>query len=137
MELKYITKENFSKYGFILDFSEPNKEGWEVLTKVKEAGWRIAILEIDRKSATRLERHPGSKETFEPLSGVSVLLLAKDTPMNFEAFLLDKPVCLNEGIWHEVFALSEKAKFKITENDEVKCEYFNFEKPFGFKFDFL
>ncbi|MGC8764920.1 MAG: ureidoglycolate lyase [Brevinematia bacterium] len=136
-ELKYITKESFSKYGFVIDFNNPNSEGWEILTKVSKEGWRIAILEIERKAAKRLERHPDSIETFEPMSGIGVLLVASERPENFEVFLLDKPVCLNKGVWHEVFSLSERAKFKITENDEVECEYYNFKTPFGFSFDFF
>jgi len=135
--LKYITKESFARYGFVIDFNNPNSEGWEILTKVSDKGWRIAVLEIDRKNAKRLERHPCSIETFEPMSGVAILLVSRDNPEDFEVFLLDKPVCLNAGIWHEVFSLSEKAKFKITENDEVECEYYNLENPFGFNFDFL
>ncbi len=136
-ELKYITKENFKKYGMVLDFSSKDVSVWEILFKVKDSGWRIAILEIDRHSATRVERHPDSIETFEPLSGISLLLVSDKDPEGFEVFLLDKPVCLNKGIWHEVIALSEKAKFKITENDEVVCEYHDFDKPFGFLVDYL
>lgn len=136
-ELKYITRESFKKYGCILDFSRDDTSVWEILFKVKDNGWRIAILEIDRHFATRLERHPDSIETFELISGISILLASDKNPKDFQVFLLDKPVCLNKGIWHEVIALSDKAKFKITENDEVTCEYFDFDKPFGFSFDFL
>lgn len=135
--LKNITKETFSPYGFILDFSKPNPEGWEILTTTPDRGWRIAILEIDRKKATRLERHPDSLETFEPLEGQAILLTARNNPDDFEAFLLDRPVCLYRGVWHEVISLTEKAKLKITENNKVSCRYYNLPTAFGIRLDFI
>lgn len=137
-ELKYINKESFEKYGYILDFSQgENKEGWEILFKEKSSGFRIAIYEIDRHFTTRLERHPDSMETFEPISGISFILLADKNPEEFEVFLLDKPICLKRGVWHEVISISEKSRFKIVENDEVPCEYYELKKRFGFFLDYL
>jgi ureidoglycolate hydrolase len=135
-QIKYINNESFAKYGYILDFTGNQKDGWEILFKEKSSGFRIAIFEIERHSAKRLERHPESMETFEPISGISMILLADSNPEDFEVFLLDKPVCLKRGIWHEVITISEKSKFKIVENDEVESEFYDFDKPFGFKVDF-
>jgi hypothetical protein len=56
-------------------------------------------------------------------------LAEHESPENIRAFLLDKPVCLFEGVWHDVLALSSAAKVKITENLEVRSEYHNLEKP--------
>lgn len=135
--LKYLSKENFAKYGYILDFSSQNNEGWEILFKEKSSGFRIAIFEIDRKQTKRVERHPDSMETFEPISGISLILLSDKDPDDFEVFLLDKPICLKKGIWHDVISISEKSKFKIVENDEVICEYHDFDRPFGYFLDFI
>ena len=135
-EIKYINKENFNKYGYIIDFTKDG-DGWEILFKEKSTGFRIAIFEIDRKKIDRLERHIDSMETFEPLNGIGLILLADKNPDDFEVFLLDKPICLKKGIWHEVIAVSEKAKYKIVENDEVESEFHNFKKPFGFYVDFI
>ncbi len=134
-QIKYINKENFERYGYILDFSK-DPIGWEILFKEKSSGFRIAIFEIDRKKVDKLERHPESMETFEPMSGIGLILLADKDPDDFEVFLLDKPICLKRGIWHEVISISEKAKYKIVENDEVESEFHYFDKPFGFYFDF-
>jgi ureidoglycolate hydrolase len=131
-EVLTLSKEKFDRYGKILEFSLGKKE-WEILVTEKKIGWRIALLEIERREIKRLERHPDSMETFEPVSGMGLLSVADKDPGDFEVFILDRPVCLYKGIWHEVATLTEKAKFKITENYDVKCEYFDFEKPFVFK----
>jgi len=136
-EIKFIDDKNFVKYGYILDFTGNEKDGWEILFKEKSSGYRIAIFEIERQSTKRLERHPDSMETFEPIFGTSLILLADKNPKNFEVFLLDKPICLKRGIWHEVITISKRSKFKIVENDEVETEFFDFEKPFGVKVDFI
>jgi len=68
-----------------------------------------------------MENHPNTKETFEPISGAPILIVAVGkTPESPEAFLLDKPIVLNEGVWHDVLALSENAVMRINENTEVQ-----------------
>ena len=132
LPLKTLNPKDFEKYGTIIDLRPGSIDGWDILIKVPEGGWRIAVLEYTRKTAKRLECHSNSKETFEPMEGVSVMLCAEaQSPDKMEAFLLDKPVCLNEGVWHEVFCLSERAKVKITENFDVPCEYRNFQNEVG------
>lgn len=122
--IRFITQETFEKYGMVIELKPHSKDGWEVVVTAPVSGWRIAVLEFSRRTAGRLENHPSSKESFEPLKGTAVLLVAENSaPENFEAFLLDQPVCLNEGVWHEVISLSEAAQVKITENLEVDCEY--------------
>ena len=124
-EIKNITIGDFSKYGVIIDLTPHCSGGWEILVKSENTGWRIAVLEFSTKTARNLECHPLSKESFEPLSGTALLILAlNDNPQDFEVFLLDKPVCLNEGIWHQVISCSEASKVKITENLEVTSEYY-------------
>ena len=76
-----------------------------------------------------MENHPFSKESFEPLKGITVLLVAEhETPEEYQAFVLDKPVCLKKGIWHQVLALTPEAQVKITENLEVASEFYEYEK---------
>ena len=53
----------------------------------------------------------------------------KRQPEEFQAFLLDKPVCLNKGVWHQVLTPAGKASIKITENLEVESEYWELPQP--------
>ena len=65
-------------------------------------------------------------ETFEPLAGVTVLLVAEhETPEEYRAFVLDKPVCLKKGVWHQVLSLTPEASVKITENKDVYSEFYD------------
>lgn len=129
-EIKNITKDNFSKYGVVIDSKPEFIDGkFEVLISEKNYGWRIAIYEYIRKGTKKLENHPTSKESFEPLIGVSLLIVAENPrPSEFEVFLLDKPICLYEGVWHQVLSLSEVAQVKITENYDVNSEFYEFDE---------
>lgn len=63
------------------------------------------------------------------MSGCSLLIVAEhNSPDEFEVFLLDQPVCLNERVWHQVISLSEKTVVKNTENLEVSCVYHELSK---------
>lgn len=123
-KIQTLTTAVFNKYGTILQFTEKMSDGWEILVASDSPGWRIALLEFSRKSTRMLEYHPDSKESFEPVSGVCLLITAgHETPDEYEVFLLDQPVCLDAGVWHQVISLSEKSLVKITENLEVACVY--------------
>jgi len=123
LELKTINKSNFGRYGVILEHVNL-AEGYESLIKVDSKGWVWAILTFGNRSIKRLERHPTSKESFEPVSGTSVIALAPPgAPDSVELFLLDRAVVLNEGVWHEVMSLSDVSTLKITENNDVTDEY--------------
>lgn len=124
MEIKTLNPTAFKPYGQLIAFTDAKEDGWEIVVTHKSAGWRVALLEFSRKAATRLEHHPNSKETFEPISGVALLIVAKhDSPEDYEVFLLDQPISINPGIWHEVISLSEMTQVKITENLDVTCVY--------------
>jgi ureidoglycolate hydrolase len=128
-QIRYINQEVFQKYGTVIELKPYSKDGWEIVVKVEDAGWRIAVLEFGRRSTAKLEKHPRSKESFEPLNGSALLIVAESSsPQDFEVFFLDTPVCLNEGIWHQVISLSETCTVKITENLEVACEYYDFKE---------
>jgi ureidoglycolate hydrolase len=96
---------------------------FEVLLKQKSKGWRIGYLILRNKKFRSLENHPNSLETFEPVSGSAIIALADNrNPGKFKAFLLDKPVVIKKGVWHNVAAVSGRCEIKIFENIDVKTE---------------
>lgn len=132
LPLQPITPERFAKFGDVLDWQNDfGEEGFHIITRAEDPiGWRLAVLLVKHDHITRLERHPTSKESFEPVSGVAVLCLAPpEDPTAVEAFLLDKAIVLNKGVWHDVFALSDEALIKIAENLTVTGEFHEFDAP--------
>ncbi len=128
--IQNLNKEAFAPYGDIIDFTEAQEDGWEIVVRSNGPGWRLALLEIKRQSTMRLEYHPESKESFEPISGITLLIVAAlEQPNDYQVFLLDRPICLNEKVWHQVICMSETSVMKITENLEVECVYHELEKP--------
>ena len=127
LPLKTIDIESFSRYGWIIqrppspEVAIEGKFEFSVICREEEGtGWRLAHFAVQQKSIDTLEHHPRSLESFEPISGMAILLLAEhDSPEAIEAFVLDKPVILKKGIWHAVIALSAEAEIKIAENDQV------------------
>ena len=120
MKLKTISAASFAPYGKVIAFPEGMDERFHIVYTEPNAPWRIAVLRVVEHRIEEMEEHPTTAESFEPVSGVTVLLLAQpDSPQTQEAFLLDRPVCLYPGTWHQVMALSERAQIKITENLEV------------------
>jgi ureidoglycolate hydrolase len=131
LQIKNITKENFAKYGTIIDFTgRPDDPEFEIIISHKDDPWRIAMLRVKNKDFTAMESHPSSLETFEPVEGMCLLMLSLGTEKNdYEVFLLDRPVCLNKGVWHGIATLTNVSKVKITENLEVDTEYYDLDKP--------
>lgn len=127
-ELESITRENFAPFGTVLEFPEDWPDNFCIVDTEEQQPWRIAVFRYSNKAIKVIEKHPSSKETFEPLSGVTVLLVAEtDTPEDYRAFILDKPVCLGKGIWHQVIALTPEAQVKITENLEVESVFYEYD----------
>lgn len=128
-QISNISKESFSKYGIIIDHEVTKTDHFfEVLITEENAGWRIAFFEISRKATNVMECHSASCESFEPVRGTTLLFVAENSsPENYEVFLLDKPVCLYKGIWHQVITLSEYSQIKITENFAVDSEFYYFD----------
>jgi ureidoglycolate hydrolase len=128
LEIKILIPKNFEKFGRILIPTEEENKGREnkaenylVLEKAISKGWMMAYYSVSKRFTDIMENHPNTKETFEPISGASILTVANGTtPESVEAFLLDKPVVLNEGVWHDVLALSVNATMRINENTEVQ-----------------
>lgn len=125
--IQNITIGSFKKFGSVLEFSLGYDKAFEIITRETEGGWRLAVFRYKSKTVRVIENHPESMESFEPLYGVTLLVVAENhDPEAFEVFLLDKPICLHKGIWHQVIALSEEAQVKITENNEVGSVFYEF-----------
>jgi ureidoglycolate hydrolase len=130
VKLESVTAEKFAPFGDVLEFPPEAVENFRIVVKEDSASWRLAVLRFTRHTVERLENHPASRESFEPLKGATVLLVAEhNNPAEFTAFFLDKPVCLYKGIWHDVLALTPEAQIKITENLDVNSEYYNLKEP--------
>lgn len=122
---KTISRESFGQYGVVLEHVN-QEEGYEPLVAVESRGWIWAVLTFRLKSIPRIECHLTSKESFEPVLGTTIIVVAPpEDPDDTETFLPDKAVMLHEGVWHEVMALSDMARVKITENKDVTSEYHN------------
>lgn len=130
--IKNITKESFQHYGTVIEFSEnPADPRFEVVVTESNHPWRLAVLRVVEREFDRLECHTMSMESFEPVSGIGLLIVAEHArPHQFEAFLLDKPVCLNKGVWHQMITLSSETIVKIAENLEVSSQFHYFETSF-------
>lgn len=120
-----ITAANFKKYGHVIQWQgkENKKEKNQfriVIRDSKANGWRIAYLIVREKKVDRLEQHPRSFESFEPLSGKAILYVSHPkSPTIIKSFILNKPIILHKGIWHGVVCSGKEAHIKITENSHV------------------
>ena len=121
-----LTDRNFRPYGKLIHYAGKEKKGtvrnlWRVLHREKaKVGWRVAYLVLRDKSIGRLECHPGSDETLEPMAGQTLLIVApSDHPQDMVYFRLDKPVIVFKGVWHGLITLTPETEIKITENLSV------------------
>ena len=127
--LQSVQRETFLPYGEVLEFPAGIEKTFCIITTEEKEPWRLAVFRYTNKEIQRMECHPTSRESFEPLHGLTVLVVAThENPEEYEAFILDKPVCLKKGIWHQVLALTEEAQVKIVENLEVQSEFYDLEK---------
>lgn len=133
MEIKKLNSKNFRKYGRIIEYPNMQAKGntrnlWRIVhTEDAKVGWRIAYLVLRDKTVGRLERHPKSDETFEPIAGETLFFVSDSEDYSkIECFYLDKPIVLNKGMWHALITLGEESEIKIVENAKVKCEYLKF-----------
>lgn len=128
-EIEVITRETFAPFGTVLEFPETTADDFYIVDTEEKEPWRIAVFRYRNHSIRRIECHPASKESFEPLSGITLLLAAEaGHPEEYHIFLLDRPVCLKKGVWHQVLSLSSEAQVKITENLEVESVFYDLEK---------
>jgi len=125
MKINKLTHKAIRPYGVIIDAKCVKDDGrgncFGILMKEKSKGWRIGYLIVRDKKIKRLESHPDSLETFEPAKGKAVIAFAPGRyPDKIKVFLLDKPVVVKKGVWHEVAAFSRRAEIKIFENISVR-----------------
>lgn len=117
--LQIITEETFAPYGTIIALNPEKTDSFQVVLAEEDVpGWRIAVSNLTNKRTVQtLGLHPNTRESFEPLSGTAVIVVAvQEEPDQIQAFLLDKPICLFKNTWHHLIALSETASVKIMEN---------------------
>lgn len=133
--IQKITAQKFRRYGYLIDYPKKHLKGttrnlWRIVaTESKGFGWRIAYLIVRDKKIRRLEQHPYSMESFEPVKGKSLLYVAsRKDPGAIQCFALDRPVILKKNIWHGIVTVSLETEVKLTENAKVKCSYW----PLGF-----
>lgn len=132
VRIETITAETFEKFGSVIEFPQGNQDDFYIVETEEMQPWRLAVFRYTNKGIQRIECHPTSKESFEPLSGTTLLLAAEqETPEDYRVFLLDKPVCLKKNIWHQVLALSQEAQVKITENSEVESRFYDLPDQIG------
>jgi len=124
---KPITRAHFKPYGWLIDYARTSlpksKNLFRIVIRERKKGWRIAYLVVRDRKINRLEQHPDSLESFEPIAGRGLLYVATKKNSVIKCFLLDKPVILKKGIWHGVVTLSREFDVKIVENATVKCAY--------------
>ena len=129
VKLESVSREAFAAFGEVVEFPAGCQDAFFIVDSEDTYPWRLAIFRYSNKEIRQMENHPSSKESFEPLSGMTVLVVAENqTPEQYRAFILDKPVLLKKGIWHQVLSLTAEASVKITENREVNSEFYSFEK---------
>ena len=135
-EILPLTVPSFRRYGCIIEYPQKEKKGtvrnlWRIVhTESAKVGWRIAYLVLRDKSVGRLECHPFSDESFEPVRGSALLFVAQErNPAVVQCFALDRAVILKKGIWHGVVTVTPETEIKITENARVVCRYW----PLGYR----
>ncbi|MBZ0166678.1 MAG: ureidoglycolate lyase [Candidatus Omnitrophica bacterium] len=131
-----ITRQNFRRYGTLIGYPGKEKKGaarnlWRVVHRAPNSnGWRVAYLILRDKSIGRLECHPTSDETFEPVRGRALIFVAAGRQLaDIACFRLDTPVIVHKGIWHGLITETAEAEIKITENLNISCRTW----PWGFR----
>ncbi len=134
-----MTDLNFGPFGWLIHYSQKEDKSkdrnlWRIVLKETEpVGWRVAYLVLRDRKIRRLERHPGSFETFEPVRGKAILYVCPGEDFDsLQAFHLDRPVILKKNLWHGLVALTTEAEIKICENLRVECRY----RSLGFWLDY-
>jgi ureidoglycolate hydrolase len=134
MKVLQLNRRSIKPYGYIIDASrvkyKPGDNGFGVLFREHSSGWRIAYLVVRNKKITRLERHTNTSETFEPITGKAIIALSSGAnPERYKVFILDKPIILKKGIWHNVASITKNCEIKICEGIKVCEDHHNLRSP--------
>ncbi len=66
--IETITAESFAPYGKVLQFSgEKPDTCFEIIVTEEKSPWRLAMFRVKNTECLRLECHPTSLESFEPV----------------------------------------------------------------------
>ncbi|MFT5169801.1 MAG: ureidoglycolate hydrolase [Lysobacterales bacterium] len=133
MKPEAITSDNFRAFGRVIHYPNKSSKGttrnlWRIVhTEPARVGWRVAYLVLRDKTLGRLEMHPASDETFEPVKGRALFFVSKRCDFkDIKCFKLDKPIVLRKGVWHGLITIDSEAEIKVTENAKVTCKYWKF-----------
>ena len=86
--LQSVQRETFLPYGVVLEFPAGIEETFCIITTEEKEPWRLAVFRYTNKEIQRMECHPTSRESFEPLHGLTVLVVAThENPEEYEAFI--------------------------------------------------
>lgn len=134
MKIARLTHKNIRPFGYIIDASrvtyKSGDNGFGIVFKERSKGWRIAYLVVRKRAITWLENHSNTAETFEPVKGRALIALATNArPDDYKLFLLDKPVVLKKGVWHNVAAITKRCEIKICEAITVREAYHDLKEP--------
>ena len=75
--VEYITEENFRPYGKLIKFPADDETNFYIVANDSEKPWRLAVYRYWNDRIRRIECHPDSMESFEPVSGTTILLVAE------------------------------------------------------------
>ncbi len=124
--IKNLSPATFKDYGSLIEYPDVQAKGknrnlWKVLYRSDDdVGWRIAYLVLRDKSIGRLECHPDTDETFEPIKGKAVIFVSRTREIcTLQAFWLDRPIIVFRGIWHGIVTVARETHIKICENKNV------------------
>lgn len=124
--IEMITEESFGRFGRLIRFPDEDQTNFYIVADGGEKPWRLAVYRYWNDTIRRIECHPDSMESFEPLDGTTILIAAEhETPEDYHAFLLDRPVILEKGVWHQTLTLTGESSVKITENADVYSVYYD------------
>ena len=119
LPIEHLTPDAFAPFGdvvapdgddrFVVHVEEPH-----------EKGWRFARSRVARGPVTLVSRHETTRESFVPLAGTTIIVVAeRDTADDLHAFLLDRGVVIHKDVWHQTVAVSERSYLAISENHDV------------------
>ena len=74
--IESITREAFAAFGSVIEFSPDFEDVYEIVETEEEKPWILAVFRYKNKTIRRLENHPTSMETFEPVSYTHLMLLS-------------------------------------------------------------
>ncbi len=125
-----LAPQSFKPYGKLINYPGQENKGrkrnlWRIVHRENaKVGWRIAYLVLRDKTIGRLESHPFSDETLEPVKGKALLFVAQKKDLSsVRCFLLDRSIVLYKGVWHGLVSISPETEIKITENKKVACRH--------------